>query len=186
MARPPSDAPIDLSQVHDLTAGLIERLTCRTDTKAQAFLRDAKVPGLRVRVSNTGAKSFVFEAKLNRQTIRRTIGDVSTWSIDQARIEARRLAVMLDTGTDPREVERQQQADKAAQTVVAAAHAVTLGEAWKAYVIARKPYWGDWQYQDQLTLGDAGGLQPKRGKPDTLTKARPIHPLMSRRLADVS
>ena len=66
MARPRKDAAIDLREAQELTAGLIERLTCRTDVKAQAFLRDTKAPGLRVRVSNTGAKSFVFEAKLNR------------------------------------------------------------------------------------------------------------------------
>jgi hypothetical protein len=46
-------------------------------------------------------KSFVYEAKLNRQTIRRTIGDVKSWSIEQARTEARRLAVVLDNGQDP-------------------------------------------------------------------------------------
>ena len=55
MARPKkTDAP-DTTQAIDLTAGTIERLTCRTDTKAQAFLRDTKAPGLRVRVTNTGA-----------------------------------------------------------------------------------------------------------------------------------
>jgi hypothetical protein len=58
MARPKkTDAP-DLSEAQELTAGLIERLTCRTDIKAQAFLRDTKAPGLRVRVTNTGCKSF--------------------------------------------------------------------------------------------------------------------------------
>ncbi len=186
MARPKKTDALDLTQAIELTAGAIERLTCRTDIKAQAFLRDTKAPGLRVRVSNTGAKSFVFESKLDRKTIRRTIGDVRAWTIEAARTEANRLRVMLDSGTDPRELERQQQADKAAQTVAAAAHAVTLGEAWKAYVVAREPYWGDWQYQDQLTLGDAGGLVPRRGKPNTLTLARPIHPLMPLRLADVT
>jgi hypothetical protein len=58
MARPKkTDAP-DLSEARELTAGLIERLTCRTDIKAQAFLRDSKAPGLRVRVTNTGSKVF--------------------------------------------------------------------------------------------------------------------------------
>ncbi len=182
MARPKkTDAP-DTAQAIELTAGAIERLTCRTDTKAQAFLRDTKAPGLRVRVTNTGAKSFVFEAKLDRQTIRRTIGDVRAWSLDAARTEARRLAVLIDSGTDPRELERQQQADKASQAAAALEagrqSALTFGEAWRAYVAARKPYWGAWQYKDQLTLGDTGGVIPKRGKPDTLTIARPIHPLM--------
>lgn len=91
MARPKkTDAP-DTASAIELTIGAIERLTCRTGTKAQAFLRDSKAPGLRVRVSNTGHKSFVFEAKLHRQTIRRTIGDVRSWTIEQARTEARRL-----------------------------------------------------------------------------------------------
>ena len=95
MARPKNTEAPDLTQPVNLTAGVIERLTCPPD-KAQAFMRDTQVPGLRVRVTTAGAKSFVFEAKLNRQTIRRTIGAVSVWSIEQARTEARRLAVALD------------------------------------------------------------------------------------------
>lgn len=114
MARPKKNATVDLSEAQPLTAGLIERLACRTDIKAQAFLRDSIAPGLRVRVTNTGAKAFVFEAKLNRQTIRRTIGDVRAWSIDAARTEANRLRVTLDSGTDPREVDREMHAAKAA------------------------------------------------------------------------
>ncbi|MFD2379311.1 Arm DNA-binding domain-containing protein [Ottowia pentelensis] len=90
MARPKKTDVPDTAQAMELSAGAIERLTCRNDIKAQAFLRDTKVPGLRVRVTNTGHKSFVYEAKLNRQTIRRTIGDVRTWTIEQARTEARR------------------------------------------------------------------------------------------------
>jgi integrase len=189
MARPRQDAEIALSEAQELTAGLIDRLTCPLG-KQQAFMRDSKAPGLRVRVTTAGAKSFVFEAKLNRQTIRRTIGDVRSWTIDAARTEARRIAVMLDTGIDPRELERQQQADKivasAAADSAAMAASLTLGEAWQAYVADRKPYWGEWQYQDQLTLGDAGGLTPKRGKPNTLTRARPLHPLMTMCLVDVT
>ena len=88
MARPKkSDAP-DLSEAQELTAGAIERLTCPTG-KQQAFMRDTKAPGLRVRVTAAGAKSYVFEAKLNRQTIRRTLGDVRTLSIEDARDAAR-------------------------------------------------------------------------------------------------
>lgn len=189
MARPRKDAEIDLSEAQELTAGLIERLTCPTG-KQQVFMRDGKAPGLRVRVTAAGAKSFVYEAKLNRQTIRRTIGDVRSWTIEAARTEARRIAVMLDTGTDPREVERQQQADKivasAAAESAAIAASLTFGDAWNEYVADRKPYWGEWQYQDQMTLGDAGGLKPKRGKPNTLTRARPLHPLMGMRLVDVT
>lgn len=114
MARPKKTDVPDLGEAQDLTAGLIDRLTCPPG-KQQAFMRDSKAPGLRVRVTTAGAKSFVFEAKLNRQTIRRTIGGVKSWSIEQARTEARRLSVLLDNGVDPREVERQQQAEKTAK-----------------------------------------------------------------------
>ena len=105
------------------------------------------------------------------------------WPIKKAQTEAQRLKMLVDAGTDPRELERQQQADKASQVAAALEagrqSALTFGEAWSAYVAARKPYWGAWQYKDQLTLGDAGGVKPKRGKSATLTIARPIPPLMA-------
>lgn len=107
MARPAKSEAVDLSVPVDITAGMIERLRC-PDDKAQAFLRDKKAPGLRVRVTVGGAKSFVFEAKLHRQTIRRTIGDALSWSIDDARAAANRLRVQIDSGADPRETDRQQ------------------------------------------------------------------------------
>ena len=181
MARPKRDAEIDLSRSHELTAGLIERLTCRTDKKAQAFLRDTKAPSLRVRVSNTGAKSFVFESKLNRQTIRRTIGDVRNWSIEDARIEARRLSALLDTGTDPRELERQREAEKAD-------HALTVGEIWPRYLAEGKPKRKDaWKpgYRASLDVMAApGGVKKKRGQ--GLTRPGPIYPLMALALGDVT
>lgn len=88
-----------------ITAGSIERLTCPDDTD-QVFLRDTEVPGLSVRATRTGTKSFVFETKLNRKNIRKTIGSVKVWNIEAARAEARRLAVQKDQGIDPREQER--------------------------------------------------------------------------------
>ncbi len=192
MARPKkTDAP-DLAQSFDLTAGLIERLTCPAD-KQQVFMRDAKAPGLRVRATPvsakhpTGFKSFVFEKKLDRQTIRRTIGDVRAWSIEAARIEAARLAVMFNTGTDPRELQRQQDADKAAKKALAAAHAVTVGEAWEAYLAAREPHWGARHYLDHLALTKAGGLPAARGTRGLgVTVAAPIHSLVALPLRDLT
>jgi hypothetical protein len=84
---------------------MIDRLVCPAD-KAQAFLRDAEIRTLRVRVTRTGAKSFVFEKKLDKQTIRRTIGSVQDWTIADARKEAARLSVTIDQKIDPREVDR--------------------------------------------------------------------------------
>jgi integrase len=181
MARPRRDAEIDLKRAHELTVGLIERFTCPTGKKAQVFLRDAKAPGLRVRASNTGAKSFVFEAKLSGQTIRRAIGDIRTWSIEAARIEARRLATMIDNGIDPREVDRQREAEKAAQSV-------TVGEAWARYLVEGKPKrrdaWKEGYRADLLAMAAAGGEQKKRGQ--GLTRPGPLNPLMTLSMAKVT
>jgi integrase len=188
MARPKKDDSPDVGEAHELTAGLIERLTCRTDIKAQAFLRDTKAPGLRVRVTNTGHKSFVFEAKLNRQTIRWKIGSVKDWSIDLARIEARRLKVMLDTGQDPREIERKQQAETDAATVAAAAHALTVGEVWPLYLQTGRPKrraaWKPRYRADIEAMAVAGGEPKKRGQ--GLTRPGPLFPLMAMTLAEIN
>ena len=184
MARPKkTDAP-DIAERINLTAGAIERLTCPAG-KQQAFMRDSEAPGLRVRVTAAGAKSFVYEAKLNRQTIRRTIGDVKLWSIEQARTEARRLAVVLDNGQDPREIERQQQADKATAKAAAAVQAATVGEVWAVYLEARRPHWGARHHADHVKLVQAGGEVSKRGtRGRGVTVAGPLHSLMGLTLRD--
>lgn len=186
MARPKKTDLPDTTQAIELTAGAIERLTCRTDTKAQAFLRDAKVPGLRVRVTNTGAKSFVFESKLDRQTIRRTIGDVRTWSIEQARTEARRLAVVLDNGLDPRDLDRQQKAHREAAKATKEAQAVTVGDAWAVYIAERRPHWGELHYRDHITKASPGGEPSKRrGQTDRKTQPGPLASLITLRLSEL-
>ena len=187
MARPKkSDAP-DLSDRLNLTAGSIERLTCPIG-KQQAFMRDSEAPGLRVRITSAGAKSFVYEAKLNRQTIRRTIGDVKVWSIEQARAEARRLAVLLDNGQDPREIQRQQQAAKAAERAAASAKALTVGEVWPLYLESGKPKRRDaWKprYRADLEAMAAPGGEPKK-RGQGVTRQGPLYPLLALPLAGVN
>ena len=186
MARPKKSEAPDLADRVNLTAGAIERVTCPAG-KQQAFMRGSEAPGLRVRVTAAGAKSFVYEAKLDRQTIRRTIGDVKLWSIEQARTEARRLAVVLDNGQDPREIERQQQADKAAAKATAAVQAVTVGEVWAVYLEARRPHWGARHCADHVKLVQAGGEVSKRGtRGRGVTVAGPLHPLMGLALRDLT
>ena len=192
MARPKKTDTPDIAERINLTAGAIERLTCPAG-KQQAFMRDSEAPGLRVRVTAAGAKSFVYEAKLNRQTIRRTIGDVKLWSIEQARTEARRLAVVLDSGQDPREIERQQQAAQAADKAAAAAKveadkvaALTVGEVWTHYIEQRRPFWGELHYRDHIDKAKPGGLPSgRRGGGKQLTKPGPLAALMPLALKDL-
>lgn len=194
MARPrKTDAP-DLTKPCNLTAGAIERLVC-PQGRAQAFLRDVEGNGLRVRVTPTGAKAFVFEQSLKNQTVRRTIGSVAAWTIEQARAEAKRLSVMLDAGTDPRELEREQAEAKAAATAeraalaaaaaaITAAEALTVGEAWARYTAERRPHWGERTYADHLKMTQEGG-EARQRRPGVKTKPGPLAPLMPMRLVDL-
>jgi integrase len=100
--------------VKNLTPEQIRLFSCPADKK-QEFLWDTKSPRLAVRVTASGAKSFIFEGKLNRQTIRRTIGDCAHWTIEKARKEANELKVKLDKGIDPREEDRERETAKATQ-----------------------------------------------------------------------
>jgi integrase len=199
MARPPKDKAPDVSEAQDLTAGLIERLTCPAG-KLQIFMRDTKAPGLRVRATPAsaknpkGVKAFVFEAKLNRQTIRRTIGDVRTLTIEQARTEARALAKTVRSDKqDPRELQRLRDAAKAADIAAAAdrveadkAQAVTVGEVWAVYMAERRPHWGDLHYADHIRFTKAGGVPANRGtRGRGVTIAGPLYPLMALPLRDL-
>ncbi len=194
MARPRKTDVPDLTKPCDLTAGAIERLTCPPG-KTQAFLRDAAGNGLRVRVTPNGAKAFVFEQSLKNKTIRRTIGSVETWTIEKARAEAVKLAVLLDAGTDPRELEREQAeakaaaaAEKTAQAAAAAAQdaadALTVREAWDRYTAERRPQWGERTYADHLKSAQEGGKDRQR-RPGVKTKPGPLAPLMALRLVDL-
>jgi integrase len=186
MSRPLKSAAVDLSEPQDLTAGLIERLQCPPG-KAQAFLRDRKAPALRVRVTASGAKAYVFEAKLGRQTIRRTIGDIRSWTIEGARTEANRQRVLIDQGNDPREVEREQTAERVARAKKAVAESASVETVWNEYLAARRERWGDLHYRDHVAKAKAGGIKAirgTRGRKETI--AGPLYPLMLLKLKDLT
>lgn len=193
MARPKSNQPIDLSITHELSVGLIERLTCPPNVP-KAFLRDKDITGLRVRVTANGAKSFVYEAKLDGRAISRTIGSFPLLSIDEAKDRARTLAKLIKTDkVDPRELERHQQILRAADRIVEAAKAeadklaaLTVGEVWATYIAERRPHWGDLHYRDHIDKAKPGGLPSgRRGGGKKLTQPGPLAALMPLALRDL-
>lgn len=143
--------------------------------KSDGFLWDEDVPQLAVRARASGSKSFVFQGGLAYVDIRITIGSVDVWTIEAAREEARRYQRMIDDGKDPREVQRQEvearKAEEAARQSAAEAEqkelqrrAVTVGEAWAAYVTARSHKWGDSHKRDHEKAIQPGGQRITRGR----------------------
>ena len=89
----------------DLTEERIHSFQC-PEGKFQQLYWDGACPSLGVRVMPSGAKSFIFDSKVRRvvpaKKMRITIGDVRSWSIQDAREQASRYKRMTDTGIDPR------------------------------------------------------------------------------------
>ena len=175
------------------TAGRVSGFKCPPDKK-QAFMWDATAPGLGLRATPAGKPAYVFQSKYQGKDIRLTIGSPAAWSIPDAQAKARELQRLIDEGKDPRDLKReaiaaveakrqqeqeQEQADKVA--------AVTVGEAWAAYIAERTPHWGDLHRKDHERLTRAGGETSKRGtRGRGVTIAGPLHPLLALPLSDLN
>ena len=171
----------------NLTAGRVDAFTCPSD-RTQAFLWDTDTPTLALRVTPTGRKTYVFEARLNGSTVRINIGTLADWPIKQARTKAQGLKMLVDAGTDPRELERDRQAAKAADNAAATAQAVTVGDVWPRYLAEGKPKRKDAfkpRYRADLeAMAAPGGEKKKRGQ--GFTRPGPLYPLLALALPQVN
>jgi integrase len=112
------------------------------------FHWDGGFPGLGLRITPAGARSFIYQGMLNGKSIRLTIGDISTWTVAQARSEARQLANSFDRGIDPRAVKAEQRAAKERAGIMVA-------DAWERYLAAHKGIWSERHMRDHEYLAKA-------------------------------
>lgn len=91
----------------------------------QTFYRDSQLKGFGIRVGKN-SKVYFAESKIDKKTIRVTIGHHGLFTSEQARLEARSILGMLARGINPNDV------DKARK-----AKGVTLLEVYQAYLVAR-------------------------------------------------
>jgi integrase len=176
------------------TAGRVEGFAC-PKTRAQAFLWDAKAPGLGLRVTAKGARAYVFQSRLlSGDTVRLTIGEPldsnggGTWSIPEAQAEARRLQGLIDQGRDPR-AERAEvaarDAEKRAASRAEQARRQVLGlDAWRDYVAERRGTWSALHLADNIRFAQRGGEKRKRLKGKRVAPG-PLYGLLNRPLAEI-
>lgn len=170
-----------------LTPDRIRRFSCPSDSE-QVFLWDTDSPRLAVRATS-GAKSFIFESKLNRRTIRATIGDVRSWTLEDARAESRRLQTEVDQGIDPRVRKAERLAKADAEHVFARVAKAPAMEAWNAYVDSRRTEWSERHLQNHQKFATAGGEPRSRGHrkgESRVTVSGPLHALLVLPLAEIN
>jgi integrase len=165
-----------------LTLLRIDGFSC-PDDKSQAFLWDTEVPRLAVRATRAGAKSFIFESKLNGKTVRLTIGPTSGWLLDDARAEARRLQTLVDRGEDPRIAKAEKLAANDAKREAMARREVTMADAWAVYIEARRHQWSPRHLTDHRNLSALGGDPAKKGNRKKTPGA--LAPLMPLKLVEI-
>lgn len=167
-----------------LTANRVLAFAC-PENLSQTFLNDTDTKGLALRATIKGNKAFVFETKLNRKTIRVTIGDVSIWTIEDARKEARRLKMLCDAGTDPRFDKVEKLAANQARLDHIKRQQLTLGDVWQRYLESQRHRWGERHYQDHIRLVHRGGTT-YGVKIIKMTKPAVLADLLDCRLSDLS
>jgi Site-specific recombinase XerD len=174
--------------------------------KQQSIYWDAKTPGLGLRVTATGAKSYIFESRLHGKTLRLTIGSPDTWLLEShfakdketgkqvevrrgARQEASRLKALVGTGTDPREEDASKRVAHEARRAEARRQTATVGDAWADYLDylrtalspkTKKPRSARY-LADHIALAAPGGEPLKRGEGKTVRG--PLAPLMPLKLS---
>jgi integrase len=170
-----------------LTVTRIDRMQTPTGKQA-VYVFDDDPKQLCIRITPAGAKSYVYAGKLNKVPLRITIGSVDTWNLDDARTEARRLQTVIDRGTDPRQEKAERIAASEAKREEAERQQATVGEAWSAYLDARRPKWGARHMLNHMNMAKEGG-QPrgrgrKRGESEK-TQPGPLYSLLALRLCDL-
>ena len=171
----------------NFTSERVASFQCKPGAK-QTIFWDGKQSGLGLRVTASGAKSYIFQTELHGKTMRITIGNYPAWSISDAQTEAARLKVKTDQGIDP----RQEAADKKATDQAAAAakkaqearETVTVGKAWDEYVTARKSLWSELHIRDHQKIMQSGG--EKRARSNKLTEPGSLASLATIRLVDLT
>lgn len=171
----------------NFTAERISEFKCKLGVK-QSIYWDGKTPGLGLRVTSTGSRSYIFETKLHGKTLRLTIGSPKAWPLGKAQKEASRLKVMTDQGIDPRQVKTEEIAAKDAAIATKKAQEfrenVTLGTAWREYIEAMQSTWGKLHLHDHMRAMQSGG--EKRSRSSKLTEPGTLASLAAVRLVDIT
>ena len=154
------------NQGSSFTIGKINKMACPPD-KQQVIYWDSNNAGyFGVRVTQSQAKSFVIQTRLNKQTIRKTIGNVNQLTIKDALEIAQTKLLEIKKGNDPRIAEEQAVANTMADKAKGKNGLVVWGEYIKWGKVRGKrgnQPWGLRHAQEHDNMVRIGGKVLSRG-----------------------
>ncbi len=147
----------------NFTVERVANFQCAPD-KTQSFLRDARTPGLGLRVTLGGSRTYIFEARAGNKVLRRKIGDARTMLLKDAQAAATDLKRLTDAKKDPRELDRQRQSElEAAEQKRQVENSPALF-AWNTYVESNARAWSERYKLDHSVMSRPAGGTITRGK----------------------
>lgn len=165
---------------------------CPND-RGQAFLWDSEVNGLGVRTTPRGSKAFIFQGRIGKKTVRKTIGRVDELSIAEARTRALELRVRVDRESELTLLPGKGNASEVVESGQGGVQPLTIGQLWTHYSEQGQPKRriGHWRsssfspgYIDDLKrMVLPGGERKKRGSGQL--KPGPLSPLTSLAIEDL-
>lgn len=108
-----------------ITKSVVDRLNA--PVAGQSFIRDSELKGFAVRITTSGAKSFILEKRIDGKVKRLTLGRYPELTVEQARKEAHKLLGHIATGRNPTAEKKQKELQ-----------ATTLQQAFNDFLLARK------------------------------------------------
>lgn len=167
---------IGVGRKDNFTAERVASFICEIG-KQQTIYWDGKTPGLGLRVTSKGTKSYIFESRLHGQTLRLTIGNPAIWPLETqwrkdpdsgipveyrrgARDEAQRLGTLIGQGIDP----RIQKAEKIAKATAQKMSREPAILAWDAYLAVKAKKWSERYLATHKQYSREGGEKITRGK----------------------
>lgn len=146
-----------------LTGPGVNEAECR-EGYTQDFVWDTATPGLALRVTPTGRKTFIYQSRLAGKPIRVTIGTPEAWAVGEARKQATKIQTDIDQGRDPRVVKAEITAADTATLAKAKLDKSPALEIWSVYLEARAGKWSARSLLDHQRLSDPGGKPKTRGR----------------------
>lgn len=163
-----------------LTKPFIDSLGFNDPSKPE-FYWDSEVSGFGVKISSK-SKSYVFQGRVGRKTVRVKIGDVKSWKLKDAKDQAKRFTVLCNDGINPIQEKAKRISEAEQHDTFIKKQNIKFQEAWNSYLSENKSKWRDRSYQDHIEMS-RGGFDPSTNK---VYKPQPIHELLELKLSELT
>jgi integrase len=152
-----------MAEYSNFTVERVKLFKCDPN-KSQSFLRDARTPGLGLRVTKGGARTYIFEARAGERVIRKKLGDARVMLLKDAQHAAQLLKRKTDQGIDPRDLDKEKALANKQKIAKDNAELTPALNAWDTYINDRSEKWSERYKKDHEEIARLGGERITRGR----------------------